>query len=221
MQFSGVLARPFIPFIDDKHTFTVSWTVASFALALVVSIYILRNEVTDFFQSEQKKIGTIILWSVLGTILAFVAQFTAVFIERFAFGIQPGSENTFQLMDIARQSPVFILVIALIGPILEELVFRKAIFGSLYNKMNFFFAALISGVIFAIVHMDFSHLLIYTAVGMVFAFLYIETKRIIVPIIAHMAMNSIAVIAQLSVDPKVLEEQLKQLEQLQLILIGG
>ena len=69
--------------------------------------------------------------------------------------------------------------------------------------------------------MDFSHILVYTAVGFVFAFLYIETKRIIVPILAHAGMNTFAVIVQLSQDPEKIEEQLRLLEQLQSIIIGG
>ncbi|GAB2552818.1 CPBP family intramembrane glutamic endopeptidase [Gracilibacillus alcaliphilus] len=221
MQFSSLLALPFLPFIEDRHAFSVGWSVSTFALALLVCIYLLRDEVKDFFQMRNKKIGSIVLWSVLGFIMVMVAQYVAVFIEMLVLRIPPGSENTMNLMGIARQSPIFIIIIALIGPILEELVFRKAIFGTLYKKMNFFFAALLSGVIFAAVHMDFDHLLIYTAVGMVLAFLYVETKRIIVPIIAHMSMNSVAVIAQLSIDPEQIEEQMKQINDLMFILIGG
>ncbi|SHN35132.1 CPBP family intramembrane glutamic endopeptidase [Gracilibacillus kekensis] len=221
MQLSGVLALPFVQQIENPEAFSVGWSVATFALALIISIYFLRDEVSEFFRTEQKQIGTIILWSVLGFILVFITQIVAVVIETFVFGIKPGSQNTMDLMNIARQAPIFIIIISVLGPILEELVFRKAIFGSLHKRMNFFFAALLSGIIFAAVHMDFSHLLTYTAIGMVFAFLYVETKRIIVPIIAHMAINTYAVIGQLSIDPEQIEEQLKQLEQLQLIIIGG
>lgn len=221
MQFSGILAGPFAPFIEDEVAFLVGWTITTFALALIISLYLLRDEIANFWRSDQKGIGNIILWSVLGFILVFITQIAAVLIETFVLGIEPGSENTFELMNIARQVPIFIIIISVLGPILEELVFRKAIFGSLHKKMNFFFAALLSGVIFAVVHMDFEHILTYTAIGMVFAFLYVETKRIIVPIIAHMAINTYAVIGQLSIDPEQIDDQMKQLEQLQLILIGG
>ncbi|WP_347836257.1 YdiK family protein [Gracilibacillus sp. JCM 18860] len=67
-------------------------------------------------------------------------------------------------------------------------------------------------------HNDFSHLLTYIAVAFVLAFIYVETKRILVPILAHMAMNTFAVIGQLSLDP---EEMEQMLEQVQFILVGG
>ncbi|QGH33140.1 CPBP family intramembrane metalloprotease [Gracilibacillus salitolerans] len=221
MQLSSILALPFLPYIEDRDTFSVAWSVMSFAVALVISLIVLRDEMQDFFQAREKKVWTIILWSFLGFILVMISQYVAIAIETFVFGIQPGSENTMDLMNVARQAPIFIVIISVFGPILEELVFRKAIFGSLYKRMNFFLAALLSGVIFAAVHMDFEHILTYTAVGMVFSFLYVETKRIIVPIIAHMSINTFAVIAQLSVDPEELERQLEQMEQLMMILIGG
>ena len=47
-------------------------------------------------------------------------------------------------MDIARTTPWFLIVISIIGPILEEIVFRKILFGTLYKRFNFFIAAIIS-----------------------------------------------------------------------------
>ena len=84
--------------------------------------------------------------------------------------------------------------------------------------MNFFFAALISSLIFAVIHTDFLHILVYAAMGFVFAFLYVQTKRILVPIIVHAGMNTLVVLTQLSLDP---EEIQKRLDQLQLIFFGG
>ncbi|GAA0304937.1 hypothetical protein GGQ92_002140 [Gracilibacillus halotolerans] len=223
MHFSSLLAIPFIPFLDESQLayFSIYWQVGAFLVAFIIMLFILKREMKDFFALDNKRVGSLAFWSIIGFILAMITQVVAAFIQTFVLKIQPGSENTFEIMAMARQVPLLIIVITIIGPILEELVFRKAIFGSLYKKMNFFFAGLLSSFIFAIVHMDFSHILVYTAVGFVFAFLYIETKRIIVPIIAHAGMNTFAVVVQLSTDPEEIEEQMRLLEQLQSIIIGG
>jgi len=73
-------------------------------------------------------------------------------------------------------------------------------------------------VLFSVVHLDFSHLLIYTAMGFTFAFLYVRTNRIIVPIFAHVAMNTLVVLLQTFREP--IEEYLKNVEKMQMI-IGG
>lgn len=219
VQLSAFLVIPFRLYTNvDPLTLMVGWNIGSFVLALIISCYLLRDEINSFFQSRDKRIGQIVLWTILGFFLVLIAQVASTVIERFVFGAPVGSENTMQLMQVARQAPIFIILISILGPILEELVFRKAIFGSLYKKMNFFFAGIISGVLFAVLHNDFSHLLTYIAVAFVLAFIYVETKRILVPILAHMAMNTFAVIGQLSLDP---EEMEQMLEQVQFILVGG
>lgn len=124
------------------------------------------------------------------------------------------------IMEYARANMLFILIPAIIAPILEEIIFRKIIFGSLYKRMNFFFAAILSALVFAAFHVDFSHLLMYTAMGLVFAFLYVKTKRIIVPIIVHAGMNSYVVYKQYNLTPEEIQKMIDQLEQLQTILLS-
>lgn len=220
MQFSVFIAAPVIALVFNIEPALASiyWSVLSFAAGIVIVLWLLKPEMQFQTPREAAGAGGIIGWSVLGIILAFLAQGLAATIEMEVFGIDPGSENTQGIMNMARAVPIFVALPAIFAPILEEIIFRKIIFGSLYKKMNFFFAAIVSSVIFAVIHWDFLHLLVYTAMGFVFAFLYVQTKRILVPIIVHAGMNTLVVLAQLSLDP---EEIQKQLDQLQLIFFGG
>src|SRR5699024_10347136 len=87
----------------------------------------------------------------------------------------------------------------------EELLFRKINFGSLYRRMNFFWAAILSLLAFGVIHLDLTNLLIYTGMVLVFFNLYVMMKTIIVPILVHMGMNTITVLMQLTVDIEELE----------------
>ncbi|HLR39526.1 MAG TPA: CPBP family intramembrane glutamic endopeptidase, partial [Jeotgalicoccus sp.] len=96
-------------------------------------------------------------------------------------------------------------------------VFRRAIFAELYElmaKMNkvvaFLLAGLISGVVFALAHWDFTHIIIYLAMSYTFSFVYLMTKRLIVPIMVHMLMNGIVVLLQVA-----LKDQIEAIEKLQ------
>ncbi|GAA3317463.1 hypothetical protein GCM10020331_016310 [Ectobacillus funiculus] len=77
---------------------------------------------------------------ITGVFLAFFAQTIAGMIEMKVFGIEPGSENTEQLIEIAAATPWFILVTSVLAPVLEEIVFleKKFLFGTLYKRYNFF-----------------------------------------------------------------------------------
>ena len=54
--------------------------------------------------------------------------------------------------------------------------------------------------------------------GVALAYVYVKTKRIIVPILVHMGMNGIVIFGQLMIDPEELE---RMQQELSLILFGG
>ena len=80
---------------------------------------------------------------LLGSFLAFFAQTIAANIECL-LGIEFGSENTQQIIGLIKTAPLIIIVTSIIGPILEEIVFRKIIFGSLHKRFNFFYRSLLA-----------------------------------------------------------------------------
>lgn len=198
------------------------WLVGSFTITLIITLFFLRSEINDYFSNrlnrDSTNLTTLIFWSIGGVFLALFSQSFAIQIE-LMLGIKPGSDNTAAIINIIQAFPVVIIVTSVVGPILEEIVFRKIIFGTLYKRLNFFLAALISSIIFAVAHNDLEHTLLYTAMGLVFAFLYVKTKRIIVPIISHVAMNTIVVLVQ-SIYYDDLQELIKQFESIQFIFGG-
>lgn len=197
----------------------VTWLVISFSLTLVIVLMLLRNEMVNTNEVRNgASLGRSILWSITGVFLALFAQAFAANIERL-IGIDVGSENTQQILRIIESFPIMIVVSSVIGPILEEIVFRKIIFGAFYKRFNFFLSALLSSVIFSFAHMEPEHTLLYSAMGFTFAYLYVKTNRILVPIVAHVSMNTFVVLVQ-SVFKEDLEKLIKQAEQMQ-SFIGG
>jgi hypothetical protein len=197
----------------------VTWLVISFSITLVIILLLLRNEMVNTNEVRNgASLGRSILWSITGVFLALFAQASAANIERL-IGIEVGSENTQQILSIIETFPIMIVVSSVIGPILEEIVFRKIIFGSFYKRFNFFLSALLSSVIFSFAHMEPEHTLLYSAMGFTFAYLYVKTNRILVPIVAHVSMNTFVVLVQ-SVYREDIEKLIKQAEQMQ-SFIGG
>jgi uncharacterized protein len=223
MQLSGAVAGIFIlatekilgrsvPISDME--FSTYWLLISFSIATVIILYILRNEMkTSFHTRNGLSVEKSAFWAIAGVFLALIAQTIAAKIESL-IGIEMGSENTKQIIQIIESFPALILVSSVLGPILEEIVFRKIIFGSLHKRLNFFLSALISSVIFALAHMEPEHILLYSAMGFTFAFLYVRTSRIWVPIIAHVAMNTFVVLIQ-SVYKEEIEKMLQEAEKTQ------
>lgn len=220
MQFSGVIFSPLLyaTLPISKFHSIIYWTIFSFAAGLVAILFIMRPYMKAPSTRGSANAGSVVLWVIAGVFLAYIGQFIASLIEINLLGITQNSANTQMIIEVTRAAPIFMIIPALIAPIVEEIIFRKIIFGTLYKKVNFFLAAIISALVFGIIHGEPEHILIYSSMGFVFAYLYVKTKRIIVPIIVHMTLNTISVVIQLSLSP---EEIQKQLEQVQTILIGG
>lgn len=137
-------------------------------------------------------IPQVILWGVAGMVMAVVAQNIAFNLELLIFGTMPESANTQKLVLVTQNYPLFLFVVAVAGPIMEEFIFRKILFGMLTERTGVIGAAVISSLVFAFFHMD-GHILVYSSMGFVFCYLYYKTKSLTAPMIAHCLMNLTAV----------------------------
>ncbi|MCF6411492.1 CPBP family intramembrane glutamic endopeptidase [Pseudalkalibacillus salsuginis] len=221
MLLSGIVGGPILLSFDvPRDQIPGLWNVISFTIGLIIIFILLIPEFKKpLYRDERVNLPQTIGWAILGVPMVFIAQIIAASIEMKVFGVEPGSKNTEMIIDLTLSVPLLILVVSVIGPILEEIVFRKVIFGTIYKRTNFIIAASISSLIFAVVHRDFSHLLVYAALGFTFSFLYVKTKRLIVPIVAHVAVNTSVMLIQVVFRDEIQELE-RQLQSTQLI-IGG
>ena len=167
-------------------------------------------------ESEVKEPNKYIIpWALLGFALVMVYQFIVSIVLTQIYGGQQVSPNTEKIIIIARKIPIFIFFVSIIGPLLEEYVFRKVIFGELFNAIKgnrivaFIIATTVSSLIFALAHNDFKFIPVYFGMGVIFSLAYVWTKRIAVPIIIHMLQNGFVVIFQL-LNPEALKKATEQ-----------
>lgn len=198
---------------------SIPYYVLSFVIASIIVILInlkIKNK-TQLERSHKSDTLTTLAYIIGGFFLSLFAQMIFGMINTYILKQPTISQNTENVMGMAMDAPIFIILIAIVGPILEEFVFRKVIFGELYEAIkgarwiSFTISVLISGFIFSCAHMDFDHTLIYMGMSLVFSALYVWSNRIIVPIAAHMSMNAFVVIINIVFKDKVQEaqEQLK------------
>jgi len=92
-----------------------SWTlftVNSIAAIIFLLLIIPKKNFFQVFKGKKSSIGNSILWGFIGFFLALGGQMLAGAIE-VAIGIEPGSDNTAILSDIAKVSPIIIISIVL------------------------------------------------------------------------------------------------------------
>lgn len=226
-QLSALIGAPLvyylIPGITEESA-AIYWLVFSNLIAVILILKLLQPDMRQVSMRDARSgatVGGIIKWSIGGFFLALFSQIIANIITLEFIGIDEPSENTTAIMELVEENILLIIVVCLFAPILEEIIFRKIIFGELHKRMNFFIAAILSSLTFAVLHWDFDFILSYIAMGLVFAYLYVKTKRILVPIIVHALMNTYVVVINLVVDIEDLERKLQELENALSTILGG
>ena len=88
-----------------------------------------------------------------------------------------------------------ILGIAIIGPIVEELVFREGIQGSLERSGKpFWLAAVVSALCFGLIHLNPAQVPFAFVMGLILSVIYHKTGNAVVTSIIHILINSMAVL---------------------------
>lgn len=92
-------------------------------------------------------------------------------------------------------NPVGILSICIIGPVAEEIIFRRGIMGSLMESAKWRkYALVISAAVFGIIHFNPVQVICAFALGMFLGWLYQRTHSIVLPILCHILNNTVSTV---------------------------
>jgi hypothetical protein len=103
------------------------------------------------------------------------------------FPMSSSEERMFEFMTSGVGS---ILMVCIIGPALEEMLFRGVILRSFLNQYSRKFSIIASSVIFGVVHFNVYQFFIGLGIGLVLAWLYDRTRSLWPGILLHTAYNS-------------------------------
>lgn len=130
---------------------------------------------------------------------AFLGMVVCNLLATFALSVLP--ESFTKSYDSAAASiysgnkVVMVIAVALVGPILEELVFRGVLYNRLKDMFGVVVAVLGSAITFGVFHMNWVQGIYAGTLGLLLAFLYYKYKSIIAPIMMHVTCNSISLVA--------------------------
>jgi membrane protease YdiL (CAAX protease family) len=127
--------------------------------------------------------------ALLGGALAVVWVYLTVLA---ALGAEVGDNIPEEAFDSV---PLVVLVGVLslgLAPFMEETFFRGFLFGGLRGRWGVFWAALGTGFLFALAHIDPFLFIPFTAVGMLFAWGYVYSGSLLASMIAHLLFNGLS-----------------------------
>ncbi|MGR0159235.1 lysostaphin resistance A-like protein [Paenarthrobacter nitroguajacolicus] len=153
-------------------------------------------------------------WFTLAMVpLAIVVMLILTAVLVAAFGTVESSENQVGIQGLLQQVPAWLMVplLVILGPFVEEYLFRHLLIGKLSRYVNIWVCCVISVVVFASIHvvgregLVLSALAPYLGMAMVLVAVYVWTgKNLMFSYFVHAAKNLMAVVLIYAIPPELL-----------------
>ena len=187
------LGISFLPIADTPGTtslisfamIVISVDIIGFPLILGLTKSIPKRDIPKQHLGFFKFLPYIFMTFGIGIPLSFVGSIINTLLT-----LPFGGSNTSVILELLNSSSILprILVVGILAPIFEELIFRKVLIDRL-SRYSTFLAIFVSGLFFGLYHGNFSQFFFATGIGLLFAFLYSKTGKIHLTIILHMIVN--------------------------------
>lgn len=176
-----------------KGVTAINWQVGLTFIGVIGLLWLDRitSQKAEIELDKKLSLADTSLYGLGGMLLMYATEIAASVLIIMMFGQPQPSQNTQTIIAIVRKAPLFILYGVVFAPIMEELIFRKTIYGVGRELINPTGAMLISALLFGLAHNDNKYLLVYSALGLVLCWLYKRTGSIKVNMIAHGLFNGI------------------------------
>ncbi|MCQ6324123.1 CPBP family intramembrane metalloprotease, partial [Bacillus cereus] len=104
----------------------VHWELIGFSLMLIIIFLIYSKEIINDPKFSIKLSRNSFIWTLVGIIFVFLAQMVGSVLDKGVFQLTTQSANTSSTVAAAAISPVALVSIVLLAPLVEEFVFRYA-----------------------------------------------------------------------------------------------
>ncbi|MFC9449679.1 CPBP family intramembrane glutamic endopeptidase [Bacillus cereus] len=176
----------------------IHWELIGFSLILIFIFLIYKKEAMTDSKLSIKFSRVSFGWILVGIVAVFLAQTIGSMLDKSIFHLTTQSVNTSSNIGSVAISPLALISIVILAPLVEELVFRYAAINILSCKFNKIGCILVSSLFFSIMHFDFPFVFGYFLIGLVLAAIYVRTNRLLVSFVVHSSMNLIVVMLQIS-----------------------
>ncbi|MBO6143343.1 MAG: CPBP family intramembrane metalloprotease [Lachnospira sp.] len=187
----SILAGIVIGVMDINMPIWGSYLISQAIVLLPALVYVAVHKINIIACMPYRKLRisdgllSLLLGYALVPVMLFVSSLTSLFSTNY---VQDSAEEL-----LAYPFLVQLLIIAVLPAFVEEFVFRGLIYHS-YRKNGILGAAVLSGLVFGLMHLNINQLSYALLMGIVFALLVEVTGSMYSSMLAHFAANSYSVI---------------------------
>jgi membrane protease YdiL (CAAX protease family) len=194
-----VLATGRAPLMTPGHPVLALAEIIFYATGGAFAWYRLRATGRTFFRPLDARDVRILLLGVAALFAVRVGTVIQLIVSNQTKHVQAGFEhfsvNAHAPAVTALSVALAVITIVVIAPIIEEIVFRGLLFGALAPRLGVLAAAIVSALLFGLIHGDPVLFPTLAALGFVAALSYAATGNLVVPIALHALNNALGAAA--------------------------
>ena len=194
------------PAMNDSMIGAMAWGLFLSAAAMLLLIHVtklFRLRISLFKSIAPKPL----LWATLLVLTSIFAL--NIFVQWFP--LENILENEFQGLS---HNVIGAFTIAVLAPVLEEVMFRGAIQGYIMRKVRSpWVAIVVASLIFGVFHMNPVQIVYATLLGVILGWIYYRTGSLISVIVGHVLNNTIATVTELALGAEAEVELLADMSQ--------
>ncbi|MGH8905801.1 MAG: lysostaphin resistance A-like protein [Egibacteraceae bacterium] len=133
-----------------------------------------------------------IVYGLIGAVvITSIGLGLQLLLESFGQQLPPVQEGLRELVT-GPAAPIAIITVTGLAPLAEELLYRGMLFQGLQARFGFWPAAMASGIVFGLVHVELLVAVLTAVLGVYLAWLFRRRGTILAPILAHAVFNAIS-----------------------------
>ncbi len=183
----------------DDNLFTIIAQYIIYIPILIVALFLSIDEIKYGFKANSKmRYMKPLSYVCVGIVACYFANYIGSIISQLtSFSTDSVNQEAIEEIFLSKYGALLILDICIIGPIVEELVFRGCILRGLVKlRINPAIAIIISSIIFGFIHVssagDYTQIFPYIFMGIALGAIFYKSDSIVESTIVHILLNTIS-----------------------------
>ena len=186
----NILSKTTPTLLNDINLITAISSLCNYILPFPILYWLMKKLDSTRLEKHDSNAKTFIIYIGITLTLMWIGNLIGLLITNLLSGaIQNDIANPVQNLINSTDIWLNLLLISIIAPICEEIIFRKIIIDRTV-KYGVNVSIVLSAVIFALFHGNLNQFFYAFLIGGFFSYVYIKTGKIIYPIILHIIVNT-------------------------------
>lgn len=181
--------------VNENTLYLLNSLVIQIPAFLIPAVFFRRTN--RFKIAPMPHFGQIVLAIVIGIGCIFMNEALTFLNNAALFGVEFETNSTSAETILGMPAWNMVLSLAIVPPICEEFMMRGALLEA-WRRYSPVWAAILTSLLFALLHMAPSYFIVYVGIGLLLAIVYLITRNVWLTVLIHLVNNLASVLAALS-----------------------